>query len=302
MRFSDMLKALRKSSGLTQVELAEKLGLTRSSLSMYELGDREPNFKTLKSMADFFNVDTDYLLGGSGKSSAGMRLGEVIHNYRVEKGISMGDFAKLAGVSKAYVSFLEKGINPKTGRDYAPSIKTIRSIAKAMNMDFGELFDMLDGEVSLDANTDESETDNVIAMYPDVQTVDMAPVPLVGDVACGQPIVANREYETYVMADSKIRKKVNFCVRAKGDSMINARIYDGDVVFIKKMPTVDDGDIAAVIIEDSVTLKRVYYDKTANRITLAAENPSYAPLIYQGEELDHIQILGKAIFFQSNIK
>lgn len=148
----------------------------------------------------------------------------------------------------------------------------------------------------------EADVDNIISLYPELQSVDLEPVPLVGDVACGQPIVANREYETYVMADSKIRKKVNFCVRAKGDSMINARIYDGDVVFIKKMPTVDDGDIAAVIIEDSVTLKRVYYDKAANRVTLAAENPSYAPLIYQGEELDHIQILGKAIFFQSNIK
>lgn len=78
-----------------------------------------------------------------------MRLGDIIHKYREENDMSMGDFAKLAGVSKAYIGFLEKGINPKTGRDFAPSIKTIQSVAKAMHMDFDELFNMLDGEVSL---------------------------------------------------------------------------------------------------------------------------------------------------------
>ena len=78
-----------------------------------------------------------------------MKLGDIIHSYRENHDMSMGEFAKLAGVSKAYVGFLEKGINPKTGRDFAPSIKTIQSVANAMRMDFDELFNMLDGEVTL---------------------------------------------------------------------------------------------------------------------------------------------------------
>ena len=86
-----------------------------------------------------------------------MRLGDIIHRYRDEHEMSMGEFAKLAGVSKAYIGFLEKGINPKTGRDFAPSIKTIQSVAKAMRMDFDTLFNMLDGEVTLSVNSEQSD-------------------------------------------------------------------------------------------------------------------------------------------------
>ena len=56
-----------------------------------------------------------------------------------------------------------------------------------------------------------------------------------------------------------------------------------------------------MIIDDEATLKRVYYEKDKNRLTLQAENPKYRPLSYEGEELDHIRILGKAVAFQSDI-
>lgn len=80
---------------------------------------------------------------------------------------------------------------------------------------------------------------------------------LLGEIACGEPIWADEDRESYVMADTDI--KADFCLTAKGDSMINARIYDGDVVFIKQMPMVENGEIAAVIIDNEATLKRVYY-------------------------------------------
>jgi len=121
--------------------------------------------------------------------------------------------------------------------------------------------------------------------------------PLEGEIACGEPIYANREYEAYVEASSDI--DADFCLKAKGDSMINARIFDGDVVFIKSQPDVENGDIAAIRIGDEVTLKRVY--KYENRIELRAENPLYSPLNYEGSELDQVQILGKAVIFQSAV-
>ena len=119
-----------------------------------------------------------------------------------------------------------------------------------------------------------------------------------GEIACGEPIYANREYETYVEASADI--DADFCLRAKGDSMINARIFDGDVVFIKSQPDVENGEIAAVRIGDEVTLKRVY--KYTNRIELRAENPLYSPLNYEGAELNEIQIIGKAVIFQSFVR
>ena len=61
--FSDMLKYLRKREGLTQQELAKKLDISKSTVSMYENGNREPDFETLETIADFFNVDMNFLMG-----------------------------------------------------------------------------------------------------------------------------------------------------------------------------------------------------------------------------------------------
>jgi len=138
--------------------------------------------------------------------------------------------------------------------------------------------------------------DNVFSLNG-VNHIKLKKYPLEGEIACGEPIYANREYETYVEASADI--DADFCLKAKGDSMINARIFDGDVVFIKSQPDVENGEIAAIRIGDEVTLKRVY--KYLNRIELRAENPLYSPLNYEGTDLDQIQILGKAVIFQSMV-
>ena len=67
--FQNIFKRLRTSSGLTQAEIAEKLGISRSTIGMYETGAREPDFETLEKIADFFNVDTDFLLGRTNKTT-----------------------------------------------------------------------------------------------------------------------------------------------------------------------------------------------------------------------------------------
>ena len=122
--------------------------------------------------------------------------------------------------------------------------------------------------------------------------------PMLGDIACGEPITANREYETYVEASDTLN--ADFCLTAKGDSMINARIFDGDIVFIKEQPTVENGEIAAVLIENEVTLKRAYFYE--NRLELRPENPTYSVLNFEGEQLNTIRIIGKAVAFQSYIR
>lgn len=83
--------------------------------------------------------------------------------------------------------------------------------------------------------------------------------------------------------------------------MINARIHDGDIVFIRKQSIVENGEIAAVIVDNEATLKRIYYYPEKSKLCLNAENPKYSPLVYVGDELNNIRILGKAIAFQSNV-
>ena len=122
--------------------------------------------------------------------------------------------------------------------------------------------------------------------------------PLIGTIACGQPILALEENDEVVVVPENI--KADFALCCKGDSMINARIFDGDIVYIRKQPEVETGEIAAVRIGDEATLKRVrlYPDK----IILEPANPMYEPLVYRGEELNDIEILGKAVAFTSIVR
>lgn len=112
-----------------------------------------------------------------------------------------------------------------------------------------------------------------------------------GEIACGEPIFAAEQVETYIDLESDIN--ADFVLKAKGDSMINARINDGDLVFIKEQPDVSDGEIAAVIIDEEATLKRVY--KYDDHITLNAENPSYKPIQVRRNEAKTVRIIGKAV-------
>ena len=105
--------------------------------------------------------------------------------------------------------------------------------------------------------------------------------------------------KSYVLSGTDIN--ADFCLKAKGDSMIGARIFDGDVVFIKKTEIVENGEIAAIVIDDEVLLKRFYYFPDESLLTLQSENPKYPPKNYTNEQLDHIRVLGKAVAFQSDI-
>ena len=126
----------------------------------------------------------------------------------------------------------------------------------------------------------------------------MKRVPLVGSIACGTPTLAEQNIECNVDMPEHI--KADFALRCKGDSMINARIYDGDIVYIRQQEEAEHGEIAAVLIDDAATLKRVYlYD---DHISLEAENPQYRPMVYWGNEMNNVRILGKAIAFTSAVR
>lgn len=122
-------------------------------------------------------------------------------------------------------------------------------------------------------------------------------IPVLGIINAGQPIYANQEYSEYADCDTGLN--ADFCLRVKGDSMINARIHDGDLVYIRKQDYVNNGEIAAVIVEGEATLKRVFFNN--DQVSLVAENSKYAPLSFPVNGFDQVRILGKAIAFQSNL-
>lgn len=125
-------------------------------------------------------------------------------------------------------------------------------------------------------------------------------IPMLGITAAGDPIaVTEQPCEYYVDVNEDVN--VDYCLKVKGDSMTDARIQDGDIVFFRNQPDVENGEIAVVSIDNEVTLKRVY--KTGGvGVILKSENSKYQPMFYTKEDFKEIRVLGKAIFFQSNIK
>ena len=209
-----------------------------------------------------------------------MTLGEKIRKKRIERDITQEELAKAINTTKQTIYKYEQGIVTNI-----PSDK-IELIAKALDVSPAYLMGW--------------ENEDNLPPYPNIYPIKTKKFPLLGEIACGEPIFASEDHESYIEAGADI--KADFCLKAKGDSMINARIMDGDIVFIRKQPTVNNGQIAAVIIEDEATLKRVYYYPEKAKLLLQAENPDYEPLMYVGEELNQIRIIGLAVAFQSDVR
>lgn len=116
-------------------------------------------------------------------------------------------------------------------------------------------------------------------------------IPIIGRIACGKPILAEQNYEGFTYCPDNV--KADFVLKCQGDSMIDANIQDGDLVFIEESPVVENGEIAAVVIGEEATLKKVYYQN--DTITLLPANSAYAPMVYHKEEINNIRICGKAV-------
>jgi repressor LexA len=126
----------------------------------------------------------------------------------------------------------------------------------------------------------------------------MKKVPRLGVIACGEPILAEENIEGYDSIPEYVT--ADFTLTCHGDSMIGARIHDGDIVCIKQCEVVEDGQIAAILIDDEATLKRVY--TYSDHIVLQPENPNYKPLSYWEEDMNRVHIMGLATHFISVVR
>lgn len=205
-----------------------------------------------------------------------------IKKYRLERGYTQTELADLTGYTdRSSIAKIESG-------DVDLPQSKIMLFAKALDVPPGILMG--------DSGIDYSST-------IDFESYGLRPVrkkmiPVIGEVACGLPaeaieipidIVDGEDYD------------VDYALKAKGDSMNGAEIYDGDIILIKTMPMVNNGEIAAVRIDGSTTLKYVYWYPEKKQLVLQAANPAYPPLSYEGEALRDAEILGKAVKLQRNI-
>lgn len=229
-----------------------------------------------------------------------MTLGDLIKEYRNRNGLTMQEFATLSGLSKGYISMLEKNKHPQNNKEIIPSLDTFNKVATAMKITLNDILEAVNSKQLIDLSNDENANATAaLKSFDNIYPLSVKKFPLLGEIACGEPIFANEDRESYILAGTDI--DADFCLKAKGDSMIGARIMNGDIIFIKETDIVNNGEIAAVIIDDEVLLKRFYYFPDENLLTLQSENPQYPPKNYKNEQLDHIRVLGKAVAFQSDI-
>lgn len=205
---------------------------------------------------------------------------ERIKAAREKQKMSYQDISDITGFSKSVLQRYETGAVKKIPIDRLEKIALALSVPPEWLMGY----DTTMRDIPL--------SDNIIPL-PKTKKV-----PLLGAIACGEPILAVENIDKYVEMPETVGG--TFALKCKGDSMINARIFDGDVVYIRQQSDVDNGDIAAVLIGEEATLKRVY--KYPSKVVLRPENPMYEDMTYNNEELDQIRILGKAVAFLSAVR
>ena len=205
-------------------------------------------------------------------------LASILKKRRKELGLTLLQIAEAVGVTEATVQRWESG-NIKSVR-----YEKIGALAEVLRVTPAALMGWDDTAFVLPSN---------VTPLPQ-----MKKIPLVGQIACGTPILAEENITDYIDLPGHIR--ADFALVCKGDSMINAGIQDGDVVYIRKQEEVENGQIAAVLVGDEeATLKRFYH--VGNKVTLNAENPLYPPMVYVDGEMSDIHVIGLAVAFTHSI-
>lgn len=216
-----------------------------------------------------------------------MELRDILTRLKTENGFTTEMLSVRSGVPKGT---LNKLLNGETRN---PTGSTLKKIADALNCPVQTL---CSGTAFLREEDNGYSYSTGLANAADILPVQRRSIPLLGEIAAGTPIYAE---QTADVVSCNEGLHCDFALRVRGDSMIGARIMDGDIVFIRAQDDVDDGEIAAVVLNDEATLKRVYHIK--NGVQLLSENPKYAPMLFTLDDCDSIRILGKAVGFQSKI-
>jgi len=196
---------------------------------------------------------------------------ERIRARRIELGLTVEELAKKMGYKdKSSISKIENG------KADIPQSKVI-AFARALNTTTAYLMGI-----------DTAKEISIPAGFQPLPKRDR--IPRVGQIACGTPILAEENVEAYDEVPSDWH--VDFTLLCQGDSM-EPKIKDGDVVAIHSQPMVENGEVAAVLIDGEATLKRVFlFD---DHIELRAENPTFPTILRIGEDMNTITIEGKAV-------
>lgn len=218
-----------------------------------------------------------------------MFLGDLIKQYRAINKLSLRDFASRCGLSHTYISALEKNIDPRTGKPIAPTLDTVKYVAKGMNTSIEEVLKVLDEQQEFVVNQDLPST------YKDNNTTHNSAVVFVyGTIPAGIPMECIEDILDTEEIPANMLKggKEYFGLKVKGNSM-EPDYLDGDTLILEKADDCESGDDCVVMVNgNDGTFKRVF--KNESGIILQPLNPTYSPTIYTNEQIENlpVRILG----------
>lgn len=234
-----------------------------------------------------------------------------IRELRLSQGLTLEQVGNVVGVGKSTVRKWETGVIANMRRDKIAKLAEALNTTPAYLMGWDEAADTLpsewlehfDGDIEAAVKAYramEEDRAREFSLPAGALPITTQRVPMLGTIRAGEPSFAESDFDSYVEVGAGVR--CDFALRVAGDSMINARILDGDIVFVRQQDTVSDGEIAAVLVDDETTLKRVRF-LPGNMLMLQPENPKYQPIVIGGpDETRNVRILGKAVAFQSDVR
>lgn len=215
-----------------------------------------------------------------------MLLGDIIKEYRNKNKLSMREFAQRCNLSHTYIAALEKNIDSRTGKPIAPTLETVRDVAKGLNMSIYELLKILDDNQEFVINSNKTSSSTVIEVYGTIP----AGIPM----ECIEDIIDTEE----ISADMLNGGKQYFGLKIKGNSM-SPTYLDGDTIIFLKQDDCESGDDCVVMVNGNEgTFKRVIKDIKNKTITLQPLNtsldsegkPLYPPITFTNEQIENLPV------------
>lgn len=213
-----------------------------------------------------------------------MFLGDLIKQYRTINKLSLRDFASRCGLSHTYISALEKNIDPRTGKPIAPTLDTVKYVAKGMNTSIEEILKVLDNQQEFIVNKD------LPSEHKHTSTSNSAIVFVYGTIPAGIPMECIEDIldTEEISADMLKSGKEYFGLKVKGNSM-EPEYLDGDTLILEKADNCENGDDCVVMVNgNDGTFKRVF--KNENGIILQPLNPAYSPMVYSNEQIENLPV------------
>ncbi|MEN3133804.1 XRE family transcriptional regulator [Bacillus albus] len=280
---ADNIRKYLKEFKMTQSELANKVGVKKSTMSDYLNYRAKPSHGVLQKIADTFGIrksdlDTTFQITEDTVDHKRYDLysiiGKNIETARKKCNISAEELADRIGVTKKTIRRYETA-------EIRVNMDRLESIANALDTSLDTL--LLGGATF----ANEILNNNILSqLEPMKNTVQ---VPIIGNISCGNGVLAYEDIEGYEEIPADWVEEGDFFLRVVGDSMSGIRIMHDDLVLIRKQGDVNNGEVAAVCVEDEIVLKRVF--KKNGMFILQSENPNYEPIVCTG--YDNARIIGK---------